>query len=169
MFSQRKSKKANLASGTWISLFLFVGVFILATVMLPGCGGANTTGAKRKPTHSSSSSKPKMDKPKVDVSKTQSPEHKLASLEKGFVVALENPTVSDFSALLDNLEIKFPKNSREQIADAIIEIKREVSKKGKDIGYLEAGRSLDACVPITEKGEKSLNQAKELCMRLLSK
>ncbi|MDD5448173.1 MAG: hypothetical protein PHO53_03300 [Actinomycetota bacterium] len=165
MSSWRKPKKANLSTGVvWISLFLFVSAFLLVAVMLPGCGDTNTEGAKP-----SSSSKPKMDKPKVDLSKTKSPEHKLASLEKGFVVALENPTVSDFSALLDNLEIKFPKNSREQIADAIIEIKKEVSKEGKDIGYLEAGRGLDGCVPITERGKKSLAQAKELCVRLLSK
>ena len=135
---------------------------LLVIACICGCGGSNQAKDISK------SSSPAQTAPEPDTSKAESPEHKLAILEKGFYVKPDSTTVSEVAAILENLQAKFPDNSREEIAETIIETRDEIIEKGKSISILQVARGIDGCVPISEKGEWSLRQASRVCVNILS-
>lgn len=140
---------------------LLVALLLVLTACSWGCGGSNTRQEKE-------ASIPFETRPIPDTSKAVSPEHELAMLDKATVIEPDDPAVFEIAAVMRNLETKFPENSDEEIAQVIIDTRQELLEKGVNITILKTAKAIDGCVPLSEKGKRSLRQASEDCVEILS-
>ena len=80
-------------------------------------------------------------------------EYQLATINAGYRVESYDPTIAQFSSLLDSLERKCA-NSRQQIADATVAAQDLLRKKGVKLKLIDVMRNLNDAIPEEAAGSK---------------
>ena len=134
-FSGRPSATA------WIAILAGLAVLLLAASACDGDGGEPTT---ETPAEASGETPEPTEAEEPGVS--EGPELMLASISAGGEVDADDPTVAEFSAVLDVLEETCP-DDRQEIADLAVSTHQAVTERGLEITLLQMMQDLSENIP----------------------
>ncbi|MCK4268802.1 MAG: hypothetical protein KAX16_08215 [Actinomycetia bacterium] len=119
---------------------------IAIAIFLVGC--AEESGEADKPDTKSESAAPQQQEKEVDPGPDieSTFEYKLATINAGYKVDEDDPTITEFSAILDDMALK-TENTREELSDSTVKAQQILRKKSVEIGLLTLARELNTSMP----------------------